>query len=194
MLYDPSGSVPDVPGVERVGWSPLGPARTWDQAVLVAESMVRAARPGAERGEAAHWSERASALLAALFHAGALAGQPFSKVVAGVDRHEPDEALGILARHGAERALDLLDGIVSTDGREQSGIWSTASGVLAGYRTDAALASAAVTPLDVADCWTTGELSMSVPGATSSARPLRSSLVSCARCAPPLISDHSRRR
>ena len=150
MLYDPSGSVPDVPGVERVGWSPLGPARTWDQAVLVAESMVRAARPGAERGEAAHWSERASALLAALFHAGALAGQPFSKVVAGVDRHEPDEALGILARHGAERALDLLDGIVSTDGREQSGIWSTASGVLAGYRTDAALASAAVTPLDVA--------------------------------------------
>ena len=64
LLYDPSGSVPCPPGVERAGWSPLGPARTWDGAVLVAESMVRAARPGTDRGEASHWSERAGALLA----------------------------------------------------------------------------------------------------------------------------------
>jgi type IV secretion system protein VirD4 len=36
---------------------------------------------------------------------------------------------------------DVLAGIASTDGREQSGIWSTASGVLAAYRSSAALAS-----------------------------------------------------
>jgi len=141
LLYDPSGSVPCPPGVERVGWSPLRLAGTWDGAVLVAESMVRAARPGGDRGEASHWNERAAALLSVVLHAGALEQRPFSEVLARVNRHDADETRLALARHGAERALDLFEGIVDTDGREQSGIWSTASGVLAGYRTDAALGS-----------------------------------------------------
>ena len=46
-------------------------------------------------------------------------------------------------------ATDLLTGIVATDSREQSGIWSTASGVLAAYRTEGALASTRTTPLDL---------------------------------------------
>ena len=151
LLYDPSGSVPCPAGVERVAWSPLGLAGTWDGAVLVAESMVRAARPGTERTESSHWSERASALLAVLFHGGSLGQRPFPEVAAAVDRHDPDEARTALARHGADRALYLLEGIVATDGREQSGIWSTASGVLAGYRTDAALASTQGRVLDAAE-------------------------------------------
>ena len=151
LLFDPSGSVPCPPGVEPVGWSPLTLASTWDGAVLVAESMVRAARPGTDRGEASHWSERAGALLAAVFHAGALEQRPVRDVLAAVNRHDPDEARASLARHGADRALDLLDGIGATEGREQSGIWSTASGVLAGYRTDAALASAQGRILDAAE-------------------------------------------
>ncbi len=148
LLYDPSGSVPVPPGVERVAWSPLGLAGTWDGAVLVADSMVRSARPGTDRGESSHWSERAGALLATVFHAGALEQRPLADVVAAVDRHEVDEARAALARHGAERALDLLEGLVATDGREQSGIWSTASGVLSGYRTDAALDSTTGSSLD----------------------------------------------
>ena len=134
-----------------MGWSPLALAQTWDGAVLVAESMVRAARPGSDRGEASHWSERAAALLAAVFHAGALERRPVLDVLAAVDRHDPDEVRASLARHGADRALDLLEGIVATEGREQSGIWSTASGVLAGYRTDAALASAQGRILDASE-------------------------------------------
>ena len=151
LLYDPSGAVPCPPGVERVGWSPLSMATTWDGAVLVAESMVRAARPGSDRGEAAHWSERASALLSVVLHAGALEQRPFSDVLAGVNRHDADETRLALARHGAERPLDLLEGIVGTDGREQSGIWSTTSGVLAGYRTDSAVASTKGRLLDTAE-------------------------------------------
>jgi len=148
LLYDPSGAVPVPPGVERVAWSPLGPAGTWDGAVLVADSMVRSARPGTDRGDASHWSERAGALLATVFHAGALEQRSVADVVAAVDRHEVGEARAALARHGAERALDLLEGLVATDGREQSGIWSTASGVLSGYRTDAALYSTKGSSLD----------------------------------------------
>ena len=48
-------------------------------------------------------------------------------------------------------ATDLLAGIVGTDSREQSGIWSTASGVLAAYRSEAALASTELPPLDAAE-------------------------------------------
>jgi type IV secretory pathway TraG/TraD family ATPase VirD4 len=151
FLYDPSGSVPRPPGVERVAWSPLGLASTWDGAVLVAESMVRAARPGSDRGEATHWSERAGALLAVMLHAGALEQRPFHEVLTAVNRHDPDETRTALARRGADRALDLLEGIIATEGREQSGIWSTASGVLAGYRTDAALGSTEGTRLEVGE-------------------------------------------
>ena len=93
------------------------------------------------RGEATHWSERAGALLAVMLHAGALEQRPFHEVLTAVNRHDPDETRTALARQGADRALDLLEGIVATEGREQNGIWSTASGVLAGYRTDAALRS-----------------------------------------------------
>ena len=150
LLFDPSGSVPCPNGVEPVGWSPLALSGSWDGAILVAESMVRAARRS-ERGESSHWSERAGALLAAVFHAGALEQRPVPDVLAAVNRHDPDEVRATLARHGAERALDLLEGIVATDGREQSGIWSTASGVLAGYRTDAALASTQGRILDPAE-------------------------------------------
>jgi type IV secretory pathway TraG/TraD family ATPase VirD4 len=151
LLFDPSGKVPCPAGVEPVGWSPLTLADTWDGAVLVAEAMVRAARPGSDRGEASHWSERAGALLAVLFHAGALDQRAVPEVLAAVDRHDPDEARVSLARHGADRALDLLEGLTATESREQSGIWSTASGVLAGYRTDAALASTKGRVLDAAE-------------------------------------------
>jgi type IV secretory pathway TraG/TraD family ATPase VirD4 len=150
-LFDPSGMVPNPPGVERVSWSPLALARTWDGAVLVAESMVRAARPGTERGEASHWSERAGALLACMLHGGALAERPFAEVLSDINRHDAEETRVSLAQSGADRALDLLEGVVATDSREQSGIWSTTSGVLAGYRSDAALASAHGRTLDAVD-------------------------------------------
>src|SRR5271166_4891302 len=110
LLYDPSGSVPVPPGVERVAWSPLRLAGTWDGAALVADSMVRSARPGTDRGEASHWSERAAALLATVFHAGALARRSMADVGAPFRRQGVKEARPALARNGAERALVLHEG------------------------------------------------------------------------------------
>jgi len=141
LLYDPSGTLAAPAGVERVGWSPVASARDWNKAVLTAEAMVGAARPGADRGEALHWSERAAALLAALLHGAALADASVGDLVAAVNRREPERLLGVLARSDADLALDLLTGILATDGRELSGIWSTVSGVLGAYRTSEALAS-----------------------------------------------------
>lgn len=148
-LFDPSGKIDCPRNVERVGWSPLTAAAEWDDAVLVAEAMVGAARPAGDRGEAAHWSERAGALLACVVHGAALEQASIDSVVSAVNRHDADRLSSVLARNGAELAADLLAGILSTDGREQSGIWSTASSVLAGYRTASALSSARLPLLDV---------------------------------------------
>jgi type IV secretory pathway TraG/TraD family ATPase VirD4 len=145
MLYDPSGTIDPPPGVTRIGWSPVNAGREWDGAMLTADSMVRAARgtrgPGGSGDE--HWAERAASLLAPLLHAAALHGEPMATVLHWVDRHQGAEALAILADRSDEfgPATDVLAGILSTDSREQSGIWSTTSGVLGAYRSSAALAS-----------------------------------------------------
>jgi type IV secretion system protein VirD4 len=148
LVFDPSGTVQLPPAAERVGWSPLLPGRTWDGSLLVANTMVRAARPGADHGDAVHWTERAISLLAVSFHAGALGRYGFGEVMSAIDRHDLTALRRPLAEHDATRALDLLNGVAATDPREQSGIWSTASEVLAGYRTDGALASTGGVMLD----------------------------------------------
>jgi type IV secretory pathway TraG/TraD family ATPase VirD4 len=149
FLYDPSGEIECPSGVERVGWSPLTRAGQWDAAVQTADSMVGASRPGTPAGAEHHWAERASALLSTLLHAAAIADLAMPEVLHWIDRHTGASALEILASGAGPdaTATDLLAGIVATDPREQSGIWSTASGVLAAYRTDAALATTSAPPL-----------------------------------------------
>jgi type IV secretion system protein VirD4 len=151
FVYDPSGEVECPPGVERVGWSPLTTAKSWDAAVVTADAMVGATRLHGLRNGEHHWSERAGALLSTLIHAAALGELPMREVLRWIDRHDGSRALELLDAHPEhdETAADLLTGIVATDPREQSGIWSSASGVLAAYRTASAMASTAIPPLDV---------------------------------------------
>lgn len=150
FLYDPSGDVECPPGVERVGWSPLTTAGSWDAAVVTADAMVGASRVYGLRSGEHHWTERASALLSTLIHAAALGEHPMRDVLSWIDRHDGSPALEILTSGKGHEvaATDLLSGIVATDSREQSGIWSTASGVLAAYRTAAAMASTEIPSLD----------------------------------------------
>jgi hypothetical protein len=112
--------------------------------------MVGASRIGGQRGGEHHWTERAGALLATLLHAAAMEELGMRDVLQWIDRHDGARALEILAGHTGEDtpATDLLTGIVATDLREQSGIWSTASGVLAAYRTKGALESTRADPVD----------------------------------------------
>jgi type IV secretion system protein VirD4 len=157
FLYDPSGEIACPPGVERVGWSPLTTASDWDCAVQTSDAMVGASRlsSGSSSHSAAdsHWTERASALLAPLLHAAAQEKYPMRTVLRWIDRHNAAEPLEILSSAIGDdaTATDLLAGIVATDSREQSGIWSTASGVLAAYRSEAAMASTQAPPLDAAE-------------------------------------------
>ena len=105
----------------------------------------------AQRAGEHHWTERSGALLSTLLHAAATEELSMRDVLKWIDRHNGAPALEILSSNAGEDApaTDLLAGIVATDSREQSGIWSTASGVLAAYRTEGALASTQAAPLDL---------------------------------------------
>ncbi|HVB91149.1 MAG TPA: type IV secretory system conjugative DNA transfer family protein [Acidimicrobiales bacterium] len=155
FLYDPSGEIECPKGVERIGWSPLTTAANWDSAVQTADSMVGASRLSGgslslSSGEQ-HWTERAGALLAPLLHAAASENLPMRSILRWIDRRNGVTPLEILTSTVGEdaTATDLLAGIVATDAREQSGIWSTASGVLAAYRTEGAMASTMDPPLNL---------------------------------------------
>ncbi|HQU26498.1 MAG TPA: type IV secretory system conjugative DNA transfer family protein [Acidimicrobiales bacterium] len=156
LLFDPSGTVATPEGVTRVGYTPLRQAQRWDGAVLVARTLLDVSRRNVERAED-HWSERAGALLAPLLHAAALHGEPLGQLATRVDERRVDDLGDVLvAHHGDHHAsVATLRGVLATEERERSSIWSTAAGLFAGLRTDAARA-ASLEPLVDLDAFLAG--------------------------------------
>ncbi|MGA7835504.1 MAG: type IV secretory system conjugative DNA transfer family protein [Acidimicrobiales bacterium] len=151
LLFDPSGTVATPRGVHRVGYSPLRQSSTWDGAVLASRSLLDVARRGRGDRSDDHWTERAGALVAPLMHASALRGDSLGQLASRIDERRGDDLLRELSeRHGEHHpAVSLLHGVLATEERERSSIWSTAAGLFAGVRTEAARASAREAPLDV---------------------------------------------
>lgn len=151
LLFDPSGTVETPRGVLRVGYSPIRQALTWDGSVLATRTLIDVARRGRLDRSDDHWTERASALVAPLLHATALREDSLGQLASRVDERRADDALHELAeRYGDQHpSVGLLRGVLATEERERSGIWSTASGLFSGVRTEAARASAREAPLDV---------------------------------------------
>jgi len=147
-LFDPTGAIDPPVGVMALHWSPVQASSDWDGALLMARSLALAARPGGQVGEAGHWTERAEALLAPLLHAAALGGRDMHQVLRWVLRQDLDSGIAALGAAGADLAADVLGGLAATDDRERSGIWSTAAGILAAYRSRAALDAAAAPNFD----------------------------------------------
>ena len=148
LLFDPSGTVPELPNVFRIGYSPVRKSLTWDGAILVSRTLTNISRPGMSDN---HWSERAAALLAPLLHAAALRELSLADFCSLVDARDSTGVLALLTdRYGSQHASSsLLGGILATEERELSGIWSSASGLLAGMRTDAARRAASQPSLDL---------------------------------------------
>ncbi len=151
-LFDPTASVPDRPGVHRLRWSPLPACVSWRTALTTARALVDVGSGGdAAYSGTTHWNERAQSLLAPLLHAAALDGSDMRTVLGWVDRRRALPAQQILSGATAPIARDVLDGICTTDERELSGIWSTASGALGGFRSEEALAATCNPNLDLAE-------------------------------------------
>ncbi len=151
LLFDPSGTVTTPPHVHRIGYSPIRQSRSWDGAVLAARCLIDVARRGRGDRSDDHWTERAGALVAPLLHAAALRNESLGALASRVDQRLSDDVVHELhERYGdLHPAVALLRGVLATEERERSSIWSTTSGLFAGVRTDAARASAREAPLDV---------------------------------------------
>jgi len=148
LIFDPTATAHALNGLRSIRWSPIQACRTWEGALAVARSLVTVGLASASGPAGAirrdHWSERAEALIAPLLYAGARDGAGMSTVLSWIDRRRAlpaRQVLGATPGDAARLAADLLDGVTSTDERELSGIWSTASGVFGGYRTERALAA-----------------------------------------------------
>jgi len=151
LLFDPSGTVAIPRGVHRIGYSPIRQGKTWDGAVLATRTMTDVARRGrSERGDD-HWSERAATLVAPLLHAAALSDLSMPVLSSHVDQRFASDALAQLSdRYGEHHpAVTSLRGVLASEDRERSSIWSTASGLFAGLRTQAARNASRDAPLDV---------------------------------------------
>lgn len=151
LLFDPSGTVTTPPGVHRIGYSPIRQAQTWDGAVLATRTLGDISQRGRlDRGDD-HWTERAGALVAPLLHFAWLREESLGQLASRIDARRADDALhGLNERLGESHpAVSLLRGILATDERERSGIWSTASGLFSGMRTEAAREAARQPALDV---------------------------------------------
>ena len=138
FIFDPSGRIKAPQGVTGVRWSPVEASGTLDAAIRIADLLVDV---GLERpyGEGSHWAERAKALIAPILLSTNLAGGSMADVVGGIDERDIVRFAPVLEANDQLRALQILLGLAQTDQRELSGIFSTASGSLGAYRSEAAL-------------------------------------------------------
>jgi type IV secretory pathway TraG/TraD family ATPase VirD4 len=141
-VFDPTGSVDIPPWCVPLRWSPITGCERFEAAVSMAHGLASAARPGASLSEAAHWVERAEALLAPLLHAAAIGHRDMAAVCRWVLAHDLAEPAEILGGGGSDMASVVLAGVLATEERERSGILSTAAGLLGAYRSEGALAAA----------------------------------------------------
>ncbi|MGH2916507.1 MAG: type IV secretory system conjugative DNA transfer family protein [Solirubrobacteraceae bacterium] len=145
---DPTGQTASSPRSLR--WSPVSCARSWDGAMMIARAMVTGAGVGTGTTDQTHWSRRAQALLAPMLHAAALAGLGIGEVADWVARHELDRPGGILAEHDARLAANAITGLLNTEARERSSIFSAAADALEAYSSQGALAAASDPNFDAA--------------------------------------------
>src|SRR5487761_1074220 len=147
-LFDPSGTV--APGaLTSLRWSPLSGCERWSIAVARAHALASAAQPARGLVDSTHWTERAEALLGPLFHSAALGGRSMASVLRWVQRRDLTEPLDLASSAGGnELAADSIEGVMGTEERERSGIFSTAANILAAYRLPEALETASQTNFD----------------------------------------------
>ncbi len=134
LALDPSGAVPIPRNAERVYWSPISPTGSYSDALTVTRAMIDASIliDGGRAGYS-HWIERAASLVAPLIHAAQLGGYEMETLMVWLNRRECRDPAGILKSCGEELALDSLRGVMASEERERSGIFSTALGLLGSY-------------------------------------------------------------
>lgn len=134
FVFDPSDTL-TLPGeVTRVSWSPINHKGSFSDALSVTRAMFDSlVQQGAGHGGYSHWVERAGSLVAPMIHAAQIGGYEMDTVMRWLNNRECRDPAGILKACGEDLALDSLKGVLITEERERSGIFSTALGLFASY-------------------------------------------------------------
>ena len=143
-MFDPTGGGAGAGGgrgeSRELRWSPVGSSVAWDGALLMARAMT--SNLGAGTTDRTHWANRAQALLEPLLHAAAVHGRDMETVVDWVMRHELDDAGILLEDERCSRlAFGNLVGLLNTEDRERSSIFSATADALQAYTSENALAA-----------------------------------------------------
>jgi type IV secretion system protein VirD4 len=141
-VFDPFGETPSA------GFSPLVPARSWPGAIRAGEALASAAHPDQANAANEFWDKEASALLAPLLHAAALADVSVSELVRWLDARDFEAAVSVLKGAGASAAADQLEGVERRDERNRETTVMSALNLLRAYRYPqvAACANGDLTP------------------------------------------------
>jgi type IV secretory pathway TraG/TraD family ATPase VirD4 len=143
-VFDPTGRGADAgvsPGFSELRWSAVSSSGTWDGALLIARAMTQGVGVGTT--DRSHWANRAQALLAPMLHAAAVHGHGMGTVVSWVLAHNIDEP-GLLLEDPrcSQLAFQSLLGVLNTEDRERSSIFSAAADALQAYNSEHALQAA----------------------------------------------------
>jgi type IV secretion system protein VirD4 len=151
-VFDPTGTV-DVPiGAQRVRWSPLQAAASWNGAIRVSIAMVRATATGQGAQNGDFFARQAEKLLAPLLYACSVGDRTIGDVLKWANSMQLSEACGILETSDdpdAEIALSELEAIENSPSEQRGGVFATASNTLLPYRSSAAQANACQPNFDI---------------------------------------------
>ncbi len=139
-MFDPTGTA-EAGGPLELRWSPVTGSMSWEGALLIAKAMTNTIGEGTTNRS--HWASRAQALLAPMLHAAAVHGKDMETVVNWVLRHELDQPGILLEDERCSRlAFANLLGLLQTEDRERSSIFSSAADALQAYSSEHALTAA----------------------------------------------------
>jgi type IV secretory pathway TraG/TraD family ATPase VirD4 len=141
--FDPTDSISSSEfeklGVKKLKWSPMQSVGSWESALRVANLIVSSSTTvgGIESN---HWNERAEALLAPIIYAAKLTDRSMKDIATAVLSKDLSwVALAIDQYAKDSMAKFVLSGILTTEDRELSGIFSTAASLLTAYKSNRVL-------------------------------------------------------
>ena len=142
-VFDPTGELALPQGACELRWSPIIGCEKSEVAESMAHALAASARPGTLSAEAKHWVDQCRALFSPMLQAAALGGCSMGDLIEWVLTRDVRYPLSILEAAGRRMAQMLLGSVVGAEERERSGIFSTASTLLAAFRSEATLQAAA---------------------------------------------------
>ncbi len=131
-------------------WSPTDSSKTWEGALRTAHAIVSSTGRSVLGSDQSHWNERAEALLAPILYASGIKNCGMDEVIGSILTRDLNFATEVITQNSQNSIAEkVLRGLLQTEDRELSGIFSTAAGILSAYRSEKVINSSKNTNFSV---------------------------------------------